>query len=156
MQRHFLIRFNGCLNGNKNQKINLLLLNVLRCGVSAHNLEHYLYTRRGKRELGPKNGPGTSGYLEVIPVHKQKVGKLIEECKILDICNELIPGIYKQIKNDLKKEIKDKVFDKVLLSELKGRNLKNGSLLFREKKKSKKVSTKDNRKFNYWGEEKER
>ncbi|MDD3488058.1 MAG: hypothetical protein PHH35_01770 [Candidatus Pacebacteria bacterium] len=149
MERYFLVRFNGCLN-KKRKKINLLLLHgVGNAVLSAHNLEHYLYTRRGKRELGPKNGPGTSGYLEVILVHEQKVGKLIEECKLLNVCNESIPGIYKQIKNDLKLEIKDKVFDKVLSSKLKGGNFKNGSLLFREKKKSKKVNTKNNRKFNY-------
>ena len=138
MKRHFLIRFNGCLNGKK-KKINLLLLHgVENNEISAHNLEHYLYIRRGKGELGHKNGPGMAGYLEVIRVSNQRIIRLFEGCKLVYISNNTIPKIYKEVKKDLKVQIKEKVLNQMIFIKQKGGRKNNEFSRFRKKRQAKK------------------
>ncbi len=134
MKRHFLVRFNGCLNGKK-KKINLLLLHGSN-EISAHNLEHYLYIRRGKGELGHKNGPGMAGYIEVVRISNQKMIKLMEECKVLGVCNESIPKIYKEMKSELRTQIKEKVLNEMILIKQKGSVKNNEFLYFRQKRQT--------------------
>ena len=113
MERHLLVRFNGCLNGRRKTKVNLLLLKsrVQAC-FAIHDFEHYLYQKRGRtKELGPKNGRGTSGYLEVIRINTNASGipKIPNDYKTIEVCFSSIPKVYEQIKNELKSAIDEKI-----------------------------------------------
>ena len=109
-----LIRFNGCLNGCPRTIINLLLIkhkikhkNINF--ISPSDLSAFLYRKRGKGELGPKNGPKTNGFLETLRVNNANFLELQKECKVLLVDTCLIPEIYEQIKENLREAILEKI-----------------------------------------------
>lgn len=113
MKYSLLIRFNGCLNGRRNTIINLILLKfeAIDCGdqLSICELTNYLYQKRGKGELGRKNGPGTAGWLEVIKVNNAKPLWFLNDCKVVTVNSFVIKKIYEQIKDELKLAIDEKI-----------------------------------------------
>lgn len=110
MGYYLLIRFNGCLNGEKEKVINLLLLEFETTGyLSISDLIDYLYKKRGKGELGHKNGPGTAGWLEVVKVNSSKPSWFCSDCKIVTVRSFKLQEIYEQIKDDLRIAIEEKI-----------------------------------------------
>jgi hypothetical protein len=110
MGYYLLIRFNGCLNGEKEKVINLLLLKFETTGyLSISDLIDYLYKKRGKGELGHKNGPGTAGWLEVTRINNSKPSWFYNDCKVVTVNSFELEEIYEQIKNDLKVAINEKI-----------------------------------------------
>jgi len=109
---YWKIRFNGRLNG-KHTFCDLIAIEfdtdssrqtpyLFNCDLST-----YLYQKRGKtKELGKKNGPGTSGWLEVKNLSSLKS---IADLKIVKIDSLDIPKVYKEIKDELKKAIDQKI-----------------------------------------------
>jgi len=105
-----LIRFNGCLNGYPRTVVNLLLIKHKNINfISPSDLSAFLYRKRGKGELGPKNGPKTNGFLEVLKINHVKFLELQKECKVLLVDTCLIPEIYEQIKENLREAILEKI-----------------------------------------------
>lgn len=112
---HLLIRFSGCMKG-KRRKVNLLLLIIKnKVNFSPGEVEYFLYEqRRNGKNLGPKNGPGTAGHLEVVRVSSlAKIYKLLEDdCLVYELqenhCS--IEKVYKLVRGVLRKEILRKIF----------------------------------------------
>jgi len=112
MKFYWKIRFNGRLN-RKRTFCDLIAIEfdtdssrqipyLFNCDLST-----YLYRKRGKtKELGKKNGPGTSGWLEVKDLFSPS---LTPDLKIVKIDSLDISGVYKQIKGELKKAIDEKI-----------------------------------------------
>ena len=110
MERQLLIRFNGCLNGKRKITVDLLLLKFMAIGsLSIFELSDYLYQKRGKGQLGPKNGPGTAGWLEVIKVNNFKSRLVFNDCKTVTVTSFAVKKIYEQIKDELKLAISEKI-----------------------------------------------
>lgn len=113
MKYSLLIRFNGCLNGRRNTTINLILLEFEAIDrgdqLSMCELTNYLYQKRGKGELGRRNGPGTAGWLEVIKVNTAKPLWFLNDCKVVTVNSFAIKKVYEQIKDELKLAIDEKI-----------------------------------------------
>lgn len=108
MEWHLLIRFNGCLNGRRKTTVNLLLIKFKAIGyMSVFELNDYLYEKRGKGELGPKNGPGTAGWLEVIKISNSNPSW--NDCKTVVVTSFMVKKVYEQIKDELKSAIDEKI-----------------------------------------------
>ena len=105
-----------CFNGRLNEKRTFCDLIAIEFDTDSSrqipylfncDLSTYLYRKRGKtKELGQKNGPGTSGWLEVKNLFSLKS---ITDLKIVKIDSLDIPKVYKEIKDELKKEIEKKI-----------------------------------------------
>ena len=111
MKEYFMICFRGCLNGQRKTFIDLLVIELNEKKKNSpvmfvYNLMNCLYEKRGKGELGPKNGPRTNGWLDVL-----KISQLPEkyELEVIKMNSSDITGVYKIIKESLKKAIAEKI-----------------------------------------------
>jgi len=72
-----------------------------------HELSSYLYSKRGKtKELGARNGYKTSGWLDVMIFYPSE---LDPDCAVIQVNSFDIPEVYKEIRDELKGAIKEKV-----------------------------------------------
>jgi hypothetical protein len=98
MKYCLLIRFNGCLNGRRDTTINLVLIQFKAIDYTNQllmsELTEYLYQKRGKGELGHRNGPGTAGWLEVVRVNTAKPSWFLNDCKTLTVNSFVIRKVY--------------------------------------------------------------
>lgn len=111
MKEYFMICFRGCLNDQRNVFIDLCLIELNPKDKRIHfmfqyDLINYLYKKRGKGELGPKNGPGTNGWLDVLRIFE--VPKRYKS-KVIIVNSSDIDEVYKAIKSPLKKAIAEKI-----------------------------------------------
>jgi len=111
MKEYFMICFRGCLNGKRKVSIYLCVIELnLRdnrvYSMFQCDLISYLHVKRGKNELGPKNGYQTAGWLDVLKISEIPKGYELEVIKVnsLDVAE-----VYKIIKNPLKKAIREKI-----------------------------------------------
>jgi hypothetical protein len=111
MQFYWVIRFNGCLNEERNMICNLIVIELNTNSeipyLFSHDLYYYLRQKRGEtKELGPKNGPGTAGWLEV----KYLISpESCSDVKVIKIDSFDISKVYNIIKPHLKKAIDEKI-----------------------------------------------
>lgn len=110
MKFYSLIRFNGCLNGQRTLR-DLIVIELSTNGqipyLFNYDLAHYLYQKRGKtKELGPKNGPRTAGWLEVKDLISPES---CSDVKVIKIDSFDIPEVYEKIKGELRKAIEQKI-----------------------------------------------
>lgn len=106
-----MICYRGCLNGNRGVFIDLYIVELKPQENRIHfmfqyDLINYLYKKRGKGELGPKNGPGTSGWLDVF-----KIFEVPERYKsqVVKVESSDLNEIYKTIRPCLRKAINQKI-----------------------------------------------
>ena len=112
MKEYFMICFRGCLNGQRKTFIDLCIIELdLKDKRIIHFMFQYdlitcLYEKRGKGELGPKNGPGTNGWLDVL-----KIFQVPEkyESEVIKVTSANLDEVYKTIKPHLKKAITKKI-----------------------------------------------
>lgn len=113
MKFYWRIRFNGKLN--KEDKVCDLIVIEFDTGnqipyVFSCDLAAYLYRKRGKtKELGPKNGLGTSGWLEVKNLFSPR---FCPNVKIVRIDNLNLDEVYKIIRPHLREAIDEKIKNK--------------------------------------------
>jgi len=111
MKKYSIIYFRGKLNGEKVFR-DLIIIEFPEEKkipyMFNHKLSSYLYEKRGKtRELGQKNGPKSSGWLDATSLLHSP--KLYPNCKIIKVHSFDIPEVYNIIKPHLKKAIDEKI-----------------------------------------------
>ncbi|TRZ82105.1 hypothetical protein D4R86_01855 [bacterium] len=111
MKEYFVICFRGCLNGKRKVFIDLCVIELSPKDNRIHfmfqcDLISYLHTKRGKNELGPKNGYQTAGWLDVLKISEIPKGY---ESEVIKVDDTDVTEIYRIIKNPLKKAIKEKI-----------------------------------------------
>jgi len=106
MKEYFMICFRGCLNGEREVFIDLCVIELDPKDRRIHfmfqyNLISYLYEKRGKGELGPKNGPRTNGWIDVL-----KILKVPEEYKsdVIKMESADLNEVYRTEKIKIKKK----------------------------------------------------
>ncbi len=110
MKFYWVIRFNGKLNG-KRMVCNLIVIELDTDSQIPYlfncDLISYLYRKRGKtEELGPRNGPRTSGWLEVKDLFSLQ---FCSNIKIVKIDSLDLDNVYKIIRPHLRKAIDEKI-----------------------------------------------
>jgi len=111
MKEYFMICFRGCLNGERNVFIDLCVIELNPKDRRIHfmfqyDLISYLYKKRGKGELGPKNGPRTNGWIDVL-----KIFEVPEKYKsdVIKVESADLNEVYKKIRPHLKEAIAEKI-----------------------------------------------
>ena len=111
MKEYFVICFRGCLNGKRKVFIDLCVVELSLKDNRIHfmfqcDLISYLHAKRGKNELGPKNGYQTAGWLDVLKISEIPKGY---ESEVIKVNSLDVAEVYKIIKNPLKKAIREKI-----------------------------------------------
>jgi len=111
MKEHFMICFRGCLNGKREAFIDLCVIELDPKDRRVHFMFQYdlitlLYKKRGKGELGQKNGPGTNGWIDVL-----KIFQVPERYKsrVIKVESSELNEVYKKIRPHLKEAIAEKI-----------------------------------------------
>jgi len=111
MKEYFMICFRGCLNGKRKVFIDLCVIELDPKDDRIHFMFQYdlitfLYKKRGKGELGPKNAPGTNGWLDVL-----KIFEVPEkyESEVIRVASADLNEVYKTIRPHLRKVIDQKI-----------------------------------------------
>jgi len=111
MKEYFVICFRGCLNGKRKVFIDLCVIELSPKDMRIHFMFQYdlitfLYKKRGQGELGPKNGPGTNGWLDVL-----KIFEVPEkyESEVIRVASADLNEAYKTIRPYLRKVINQKI-----------------------------------------------
>jgi hypothetical protein len=112
MKGFFIICYRGSLNGERKVFIDLCIIELnledkrVIPDMFQYDLMNCLYEKRGKGELGPKNGPGTNGWLDVL-----KIFKVPEkyESEVIRVASADLNEVYKTIRPHLKKVIAEKI-----------------------------------------------
>ena len=111
MKKYSIVCYRGKLNG-RNVLLDLIIIefpeNKKTPFMFNYQLSAFLYEKRGKtKELGPKNGPGTAGWLEVSSLlHSPDA---YPYSRIIQVDSFIIPRVYEKIKPYLKIAIDQKI-----------------------------------------------
>lgn len=111
MKEYFMICYRGSLNWKKKVFIDLCVIELDPKDRRIHfmfqyDLISFLYKERGKGKLGPKNGPGTNGWLDVLRLFK--VPKEYES-EVIRVTSSDLNEVFNTIKPHLRKAIFEKI-----------------------------------------------